>query len=40
MDILILFGAGVYAKKYKALLDYLDMEFNYFTDNHPHYIFI
>ncbi len=35
MDILILFGAGVYAKKYKALLDYLDMEFNYFTDNDP-----
>lgn len=35
MSVLILFGAGVYAKKYKALLDYLDMEFNYFTDNDP-----
>lgn len=32
---LILFGAGVYAKKYKALLDYLHMDFNYFTDNDP-----
>lgn len=30
---LILFGAGVYAKKYKALLEYLDMDFDYFTDN-------
>ena len=30
---LILFGAGVYAKKYKALLDYLHMDFDYFTDN-------
>lgn len=31
--IVILFGAGVYAKKYKALLEYLNMEFHYFTDN-------
>lgn len=31
--ILILFGAGVYAKKYKALLEYLHMDFGYFTDN-------
>lgn len=29
----ILFGAGVYAKKYKALLEYLNMDFDYFTDN-------
>lgn len=29
----ILFGAGVYAKKYKALLEYLHMDFDYFTDN-------
>ena len=33
MGKLILFGAGVYAKKYKALLDYLHMDFDYFTDN-------
>lgn len=30
---LILFGAGVYAKKYKALLEYLHMDFDYFIDN-------
>lgn len=30
---LILFGAGVYAKKYKALLEFLHMDFDYFTDN-------
>ena len=30
---MILFGAGVYAKKYKALLEYLRMDFDYFTDN-------
>ena len=30
---MILFGAGVYAKKYKALLEYLHMDFDYFTDN-------
>lgn len=30
---LILFGAGVYAKKYKALLEYLHLDFDYFTDN-------
>lgn len=33
MDTIILFGAGVYAKKYKALLEYLNMDFDYFTDN-------
>lgn len=33
MSMLILFGAGVYAKKYRALLEYLDMGFDYFTDN-------
>ena len=33
MSTLILFGAGVYAKKYKALLEYLHMDFHYFTDN-------
>ncbi|MDE7324015.1 MAG: glycosyltransferase family 4 protein [Lachnospiraceae bacterium] len=33
MSTRILFGAGVYAKKYKALLEYLDMDFDYFTDN-------
>lgn len=31
--ICILFGAGVYAKKYKALLEYLHIDFKYFTDN-------
>lgn len=31
--IYILFGAGVYAKKYKAILEYLHMDFDYFTDN-------
>lgn len=31
--VIILFGAGVYAKKYKALLEYLDLDFDYFTDN-------
>lgn len=30
---IILFGAGVYAKKYKALLEYIGMDFEYFTDN-------
>lgn len=30
---LILFGAGVYAKKYKALLEYIGIDFDYFTDN-------
>lgn len=29
----ILFGAGVYAKKYSALLEYLEMDFQYFSDN-------
>lgn len=29
----ILFGAGVYAKKYKALLEFLQMDFDFFTDN-------
>lgn len=29
----VLFGAGVYAKKYAALLEYLDRDFDYFTDN-------
>lgn len=29
----ILFGAGVYAKKYAALLEYLEMDFQYFSDN-------
>lgn len=29
----VLFGAGVYAKKYKSLLDFLGMEFDYFSDN-------
>lgn len=33
MNTVVLFGAGVYAKKYKALLEYLDIEFDYFTDN-------
>lgn len=33
MDTLILFGAGVYAKKYTALLAFLEMDFDYFTDN-------
>ncbi len=33
MGAFILFGAGVYAKKYKALLEYLKMDFDYFTDN-------
>lgn len=32
---IIFFGAGVYAKKYKALLEYLYMDFDYFTDNDP-----
>lgn len=30
---LILFGAGMYAKTYKAILDYLKIEFHYYTDN-------
>lgn len=30
---LVLFGAGVYAKKYAALLEYLGKDFDYFTDN-------
>ena len=33
MEKIILFGAGVYAKKYNALLEYLHMDFDYFTDN-------
>lgn len=33
MSTLVLFGAGVYAKKYKALLEYLNTDFVYFTDN-------
>ena len=33
MEKMILFGAGVYAKKYKSLLEYLHMDFDYFTDN-------
>lgn len=33
MKPIILFGAGVYAKKYKALLEYIDIDFDYFTDN-------
>lgn len=31
----VLFGAGVYAKKYKSLLDFLEMPFEFFTDNDP-----
>ncbi len=31
----ILFGAGVYARKYAALLEYLQMDFDYFADNDP-----
>lgn len=30
---LVLFGAGVYAKMYKSLLDYLQIPFAYYTDN-------
>lgn len=33
MSTVVLFGAGVYAKKYKALLEYLRMDFDCFTDN-------
>ena len=33
MKKIVLFGAGVYAKKYKSLLDFLGMEFDYFSDN-------
>ena len=33
MSTVVLFGAGVYAKKYKALLEYLHMDFECFTDN-------
>ncbi|MDE5823622.1 MAG: glycosyltransferase family 4 protein [Lachnospiraceae bacterium] len=33
MNSLILFGAGVYAKKYIELLTFLNMDFDYFTDN-------
>lgn len=33
MEKFVLFGAGVYAKKYKAILEYLNMDFEYFTDN-------
>lgn len=33
MKKIVLFGAGVYAKKYKSLLDYLGIEFDYFSDN-------
>lgn len=32
-EVLVLFGAGVYAKKYKSLLDFLGIEFSFFTDN-------
>lgn len=32
-NVIILFGAGVYAKKYKSLLEYLYMDFDFFTDN-------
>ena len=35
MSVVILFGAGVYAKKYKALLEYLHLDFDFFTDNDP-----
>ena len=33
MKKIVLFGAGVYAKKYKSLLEFLEMEFDYFSDN-------
>ena len=33
MEVIVLFGAGVYAKKYKALLEYLHLDFDYFSDN-------
>lgn len=33
MKNIVLFGAGVYAKKYKSLLDFLGIEFHFFTDN-------
>ncbi len=33
MKKIVLFGAGVYAKKYKSLLDFLEISFDYFTDN-------
>ena len=33
MKKLVLFGAGVYAKKYLSLLEYLQMTFDYFSDN-------
>ena len=33
MKKLVLFGAGVYAKMYKSLLDYLNIPFDYYTDN-------
>ena len=29
----VLFGAGIYARKYTALLEYLGMDFDYFVDN-------
>ena len=29
----VLFGAGVYAKKYKSFLEYVHMTFDFFTDN-------
>ena len=31
MNAVVLFGAGVYAKKYKALLEYLHIDFDYFN---------
>lgn len=34
--VIVMFGAGVYAKKYKAILEYLEMGFDYFTDNDAH----
>lgn len=33
MEKIVLFGAGVYAKKYKSLLDFLGIEFDFFSDN-------
>lgn len=33
MSAVVLFGAGVYAKKYKSLLEYMGLTFDYFTDN-------
>lgn len=33
MKKLVLFGAGIYAEKYVSLLNYLELSFDYFTDN-------